>query len=563
MGKISCQFTITAIILSFILLLYSGKNLYGQRDTIVVQVFTFNDPSPEGWNQHYIGKVMFPMGPLKFEKILMVRTLKCDSATKGDKYPCGEWDYLTHTLIYKPKGDTVEAFQLGSFVTPYGKRLKLGGEKGWTWTYDVTDYAPLLRGEVDISSGNNQELLDLKFLLIPGTPPRNVLSVENLYPFGTYRYGILADDSALQARKIHLRPDASGMMLRARISGHGHSGPRNCCEWDSKTHTYYINEWEHFRWNVWTDCGFNPIYPQGGTWPFDRAGWCPGTKVDEYDFELTGIVQPGDTMLIDYGIEPYKDNGEKDGEYRMSHQLFYYGPPNFNLDARIEDIIAPNAKDSYSRVNPICSNPRIIIRNTGKQTLKTLDINYGLEDGDQEYFEWNGQLEFMEQEEVYLPAPSWEGLSMNKIFKVEISNPNGDTDEYPANNAMTSKIKIPEQLPSKFILYILSNDLGRAIDNSYTITDECGAILYERSVFEDSTTYNDTIALADGCYEFRLIDKMEDGMIRHWWNYYDNPDEVGINGKIEIRSIEGDVLRPFYYDFGQELLYRFRIGPVK
>ena len=249
--------------LSFILL--CNSNIYGQRDTIVVQVFTFDDPSPEGWNQHYTGKAMFPMGPLKFEKILMVRTLKCDSATRGDKYPCGEWDYLTHTLIYKPKGDTVEAFQLGSFVTPYGKRLKLGGEKGWTWIYDVTDYAPLLRGEVDISSGNNQELLDLKFLLIPGTPPRNVLSVENLYPFGTYKYGELADDSVLQARKILLRPDAAGMMLRARISGHGHSGPRNCCEWDSKTHTYYINDWEHFRWNVWTDCGFNPIYPQGGT----------------------------------------------------------------------------------------------------------------------------------------------------------------------------------------------------------------------------------------------------------------------------------------------------------
>ena len=35
------------------------------------------------------------------------------------------------------------------------------------------------------------------------------------------------------------------------------------------------------------DCGNNPIYPQGGTWPFDRAGWCPGTIVDYQKFELT------------------------------------------------------------------------------------------------------------------------------------------------------------------------------------------------------------------------------------------------------------------------------------
>jgi hypothetical protein len=532
----------------------------GQADTIVVQVFTFDDPSPEGWNQYYRGKALFPMGPLSFEKILMVRTLKCDSATRGDKYPCGEWDYLTHTLVYKPRGDTVEAFQLGSFVTPYGKRLELGGDKGWTWVYDVTDYAPLLRGEVEISSGNNQELLDLKFLMIPGTPPRKVLEVNNLYPFGTYRYGELADDSVLKKKKIALREDARGIMLRARISGHGHNGPRNCCEWDSKTHTYYINEWEHFRWNVWKDCGFNPVYPQGGTWPFDRAGWCPGTKVDEYDFELTGLVKPGDTMLVDYGIEAYRENGEKDGEFRMSHQLFYYGPPNFMLDARIEDILAPSAKDSYSRLNPVCSSPGIIIRNTGKHTLKTLEITYGLKGGKTSTFTWHGQLEFLEKEEVWLPPPSWEGLETNREFRVSIDRPNGGKDGYPANNTMTTHALLPETMPSSFVLHIESNDLGRAADNAYAITDGCGAVLFERAVFEDSTTYNDTITLDEGCYEFRLTDKMEDGMIRHWWNYYDNPDEVGINGRIEFRSLDGEVLRPFYFDFGQEILYRFKVG---
>ena len=533
---------------------------YGQKDTIVVQVFTFDDPSPEGWNQHYSGKAMFPMGPLGYEKILMVSTLKCDPATKGDKYPCGEWDYLTHTLVYKPMGDTVEAFQLGSFVTPYGKRLELGGDQGWKWVYDVTDYAPLLRGEVDISSGNNQELLDLKFLLIPGTPPRKVLEIINLYPFGTYRYGDLADDSVLKKKAMVPRADAQGIMLRARISGHGHNGPRNCCEWDSKTHTYYINEWEHFRWNVWKDCGFNPVYPQGGTWPFDRAGWCPGTKVDEYDFELTGLVRPGDTMEIDYGIETYRDNGEKDGEFRMSHQLFFYGPPSFTLDARIEDIIAPSTEDSYSRVNPICSSPLIIIRNTGKQTLKTLEISYGLVGGQTSTYTWHGQLEFLEKEEIWLPTPSWEGLETTRAFKVSIDRPNGSEDEYPANNILTSHVVLPETLPSSFVLHIESNDLGRAVDNAYTITDDCGRVLFDRPVLEDSATYNDTITLEEGCYEFRLTDQMEDGMIRHWWNYYDNPDQVGINGKIEIRSLDGEVLRPFYFDFGQEILYRFKVG---
>ncbi len=542
-----------------IILFFTQLFVLKSQDTVTVQTFTFDDPSPEGWGAPYRGTFEFPADEQSWEKIIMVKSLKCDSATKGDKYPCGEWDYLTHTLIFVPEDDTVETFQLGSFVTPYGKRLKMGGENGWKWYYDVSDYAPLLKGKVDLQAGNNQELLDLKFLFVKGTPPRNVISVENVYPFGTYKYEYLANDSVLKPKRIVLNKNASGFKLKARISGHGHFGPHNCCEWDSKTHTYAIGDWDQYKWNVWKDCGFNPIYPQGGTWPFDRAGWCPGTKVDEYDFELTGRVFPGDTMLIDYRIEMYSDNGEKDGEFRMSHQLVSYGPPNFKNDARIEDIIAPSSKDSYSRINPVCNNPRIIIRNTGEYPLKSLEIVYGLKNGEKRQYLWGGDLKFMEAEEVWLPAPDWSNAESAGIFSVEIRKPNGVADEYSANNKMTSTVNVPEILPGKFVVYIETNDKGRAKENSYFISGDPGDVLYSREVFQDSVTYNDTVNLSPGCYEFRLTDSMEDGMIRHWWYHNSNPGLVGRNGKIEFHSLDGEVLHTFPYDFGQELLFRFRV----
>ena len=530
---------------------------FPQTDTLVIQTFSWDDPSPEGWGAPYRGNFYFPDDDRTWEKILMIRSLKCDSATKGDQYACGEWDYHTHTMIYLPDGDTVEGFELGSFITPYGKRLVMGGEKGWTWVYDVTDYAPLLKGDVDLKSGNNQELFDMKFIFIEGTPPRNVLSVENIYPQGLYKYGDLADDSVLKAREIVLNKDADGYMIRARISGHGHNGPRNCCEWDSKTHSYYIGEWDHFRWNVWTDCGFNPIYPQGGTWPFDRAGWCPGTKVDEYDFELSPFVHPGDTINIDYGIEMYKENGEKDGEFRMSHQLFTYGKPNFKINAAIEDIIAPSDKDNYSRINPICSNPIVVIRNLGELPLKTATIRYGLKGGPKNEYTWSGNLAFLEKEELSLPAPDWQDYDHGLVFEVELLRPNQAEDEQTGNNFLASKVVPPEVLPEKFVLYLEPNDLGRERDNAYWLTDECGSLVYAREEFTSDTLFRDVIELVPGCYEFRLTDKVEDGMNRHWWYYYENPDMMGKNGKIEIHDIEGHVIRKFPYDFGQEILYRF------
>ena len=110
----------------------------------------------------------------------MIQTLKCDSLTKADKYDCGEWDYIWDAMLFVPVNDTVEVFKLGSFVTPYGKRLKMGGEKGWQWVYDLTNYAPILAGKKKLRIGNNQELLDLKFHFIKGSPPRNPMSVKNL-----------------------------------------------------------------------------------------------------------------------------------------------------------------------------------------------------------------------------------------------------------------------------------------------------------------------------------------------------------------------------------------------
>ena len=543
----------------FYLLVILSTTLFSQPDSLVIQTFSWDDPSPEGWSAPYRGTFDFPDDERTWEKILMVRKLKCDSATRGDQYPCGEWDYHTHTMLYLPDGDTVEGFELGSFITPYGKRLEMGGEAGWTWVYDVTDYAPLLKGTVDLKSGNNQELLDMQFIFIEGTPPRDVISVQNIWPQGLYKYVYLADDSLLKAKKIVLDPHAEGYMLRARISGHGHNGPRNCCEWDSKTHTYYINDWDHFRWNVWTDCGFNAIYPQGGTWPFDRAGWCPGTKVDEHDFELTPFVHPGDTITLDYGIEMYKNNGEKDGEFRMSHQLFTYGPPNFNVDASIEDIMAPSDKDVYSRINPICSNPVIVIRNLGKLPLKKVGIEYGLLDGPKTSFTWVGHLEFLEKEEVVLPAPDWQDFEGKLVFEVELTDPNGTDDERPHNNRLNAKVLAPEVLPAEFILYIEPNDLGRDRDNAYFLTDDCGSVMYAREDFTSDTLFTDTISLEPGCYEFRLTDKVEDGMNRHWWYYYENPEMMGKNGRIEIHDLEGDVIRRFPYDFGQEILYRFSV----
>ncbi|MCF8295359.1 MAG: hypothetical protein K9I34_04765 [Bacteroidales bacterium] len=541
------------------------NSVLSQRDSIWVQTFTFDSivtrkavfhfPEEEAW-----------------EKIIMFHTLKCDSATPHDQYPCGEWDYTTYTKVTVPLSEDAigglidsmagtTTFELARFITPYGKRLDLGIH-GFTWEYDVTDYAPLLHGDVLLEAGNGQELLDLRFLFIRGKAARKVMSVQQIWPLEGYIYKELADDSALQAQDIVLSKEAKSFKVRSVISGHGHFGPENCCEWMDKEHSLMLDGTKRFAWHVWTDCGLNPVYPQGGTWQFDRAGWCPGSFVDLYEHELTPFVKPGKLLRLDYGIQAYDaENGESGGDYWENHQLISYGPILSKYDVELLDILAPSSKDEYKRMNPVSGNARIRVKNRGSVPITDLLISYGLVGRETSQYHWTGHLIFDEVIDIELPAPSWEGLSEESQFYVQLLPGNGKKDEYLANNQMISKCSKPVYFPADFLIYLKTQELGRGADITIEVSNFKGDTLYFRNDFADSTEYYEAIHLAPGAYRFKISDKNQDGMIRHWWLRDEAPDSIGTDGRIWLLDSKREPIHKFFFDFADFLQLEFFIKP--
>jgi endonuclease/exonuclease/phosphatase family metal-dependent hydrolase len=456
--------------------------------------------------------------------------------------------------------EVIEPFEIARFITPYGKRLDLGLH-GFTWIYDVTDYEPLLHGKVDLQAANGQELIDLKFVFIEGVPPRDVISVKNIWPEGSYKYKDLVDNVKLPTANCQLSNDANSFMLRARISGHGEYGPQACCEWAPKTHSFIVNDNKRFDWKIWRDCGMNPVYPQGGTWQFDRAGWCPGTFVDTYDFEITPYVNPGDPVTIDYSLEPYDpDNGEESGNFEMAMQLFEYSAPNYHLNLELNDILAPSTRQEFRRMNPVSLNPVIRVKNTGSDSVFSFTVNYGLDNGEKEEYEWKGKLGFMQAADVVVPKPSWKGLTLNSVFEASITAVNGKPDEIGSDNHLVSDMAEPVILPSEFIIHVKTQGLGYAADNAYKIIDEKGNVVAERPVFEDDSTYEDLIKLAPGAYDFTFTDKNEDGMIRHWWMYWEDKTKVGENGELKILDVNKNEIMNLGYDFAEKRTLQFFVG---
>jgi Concanavalin A-like lectin/glucanases superfamily/Peptide-N-glycosidase F, C terminal len=436
--------------------------------------------------------------------------------------------------------EVINRYELGRFITPYGIQLDMG--EGWTWVFDVTDFAPFLRDSVELEAGNWQELLDLKFVFIEGTPAREVSRVQNVWQGN---WGLGGFNAAIQPKTYTLLPNESSAKLRTTLTGHGFGTGNNCGEFCYNTHSLKVNGSEQFSWEIMQECDENPLYPQGGTWIYARAAWCPGAPGRTEEFELTPFLN-NNQVNIEYEItdDPY-------GNYVTETQLITYGPNNHSVDAEIDQVLAPSNWLIHSRFNPMCDNPKIIIRNKGTNPLTQCTIKYGVAGESQESFEWTGNLGFMESEVVELTALNsnlWYNSQSNVgtfLFDLELAS-----DENMSNNHAASAFSRPpvySYLPNtdnnKMIVIFRTN--AAYWENSYTLYDINDNIIFTRNFSAGNTTYRDTLELNAGCYRFHIQDNGGDGL-----SFFANSDG---NGYCNLDRVAGAYFKQFENDFGQSI----------
>ncbi len=446
-------------------------------------------------------------------------------------------------------------YELLSFVTPYGFTLDLGPE-GKTWTFDVTDFLPILKGNRRLSmerGGQFNEEFDIRFLFIEGTPAREVLSIQNIWPFASGGYDAITEERVFEERNVMMHPDGAAYKIRSSITGHGQNG-----EFIPRLHFLNINQGqEEFLWEVWKSCGANPVYPQGGTWIFDRAGWCPGMPSDLYENDITSFVNPGETASINYGVIPTADQSATN--YLVSNQLVTYGPINFTHDAEITTIIRPSLDVRFTRENPACIDPVIEIKNLGSENLESLVIEYMIKGGIPLTYEWTGSLAFNESTQVTLPTVNlffWQ-TAPSEIFEVTLSQPNGQVDLNQTNNKMTSSFKRSDKWPIAEMTFSYKTN-NRASQNRLTVKDQSGSIVFERGNMENNKLYNDDITLKPGCYTMDFEDSGNDGL--DFWYWAAVGQDVG-TGYFQIQ-INGIPFKTFEPDFGSSIHYNFFVDGV-
>ncbi|MEO0877581.1 MAG: peptide-N-glycosidase F-related protein, partial [Bacteroidota bacterium] len=440
-------------------------------------------------------------------------------------------------------------------VTPYGNGLDLGPE-GKTFTFDVTDFGPILKGEKFMSlemGGQNQEEMDIEFLFITGTPTREVLSIENIWPFARGWYEPIQNNDLFEPRELTLNPNADAYKLRLSVTGHGQNG-----EFVPREHYLNVDGGsQDFRFDVWKACGQNPIYPQGGTWIFDRAGWCPGMATDLHEYMLPESV--GSSVELDYGVNgAFMDQAN----YLVSSQLVTYGPPNFTLDATVEDVIRPSQKVEHERFNPLCDDPIVVVKNNGTTPITSLEINYGVVNGNSDTYTWSGDpIAFGSTRQIALPVDDylfWQSNEEEPEFYVSIAAPNGGVDEYSANDQMSTSFEPADILDYEEMIFRFRTN-NRPAENSYQIRDASGEVVMQRSGMQAATEYLDEVMLPPGCYSLTVEDSGGDGL--DFWYWAVVGQNVG-TGSVSFRRRISTITIPvksFNPDFGGDLYYDFII----
>lgn len=515
-----------------------------------------HDATHMNWYGNFDQRAGFPAAGQTYQKILLRYTMGCPSTG------CSEWDYTTRVFVLRPTGqvDTSgnpvkEEIELCRVITPYAGNFANNWK--WTYTFDITDYEPLLHDSTDIRlqfQGYQDGFTGtLDFEFVEGTPPHPVTNVIRLYEGGS-AYGDPNNsiENFLTEQAVTIPAGTEYAKLMYRPTGHGFGGNENCAEFCPKYFYVLTDNQQRGQGLIWNEtCGNNPLFPQPGTWLYDRANWCPGGPAGDFTFNLTPHLTAG-AHTVNVNMQPFTNVNNNNCSYNISSHLFLFGEAAFTNDAELVEILSPSNDKNYGRFNPICMDAKVVIRNYGTNPLTSAKIVYGIEGGAEAEITWTGNLAFLETDTFLFQVANWGNASVSKKFNARITEANGASDQYAANNSQSSRFEIPPVYPTTFVLEYKTN--GAASDNAWTITDLNGSVLYQRSNHTANTTYKDTMTFAGGCYLFEFTDESKNGL--SFYNF--NSDGSGL-----VRFKKADspaTLKSFNANFGTSIVHYFTAG---
>lgn len=489
--------------------------------------------SHQGWAK-------FPSKDTKIRKIVLKLTL---ATPQENHMSCAHWDYVDKLIVKRKDGD----YEIARLITPYGGR----NPKDWsfTWEVDVTDFAPLLRDSVEFDylhsgwepSEDRGWALTTTFEITYGEPTYTPVAIHKVYD-GNFKYGFIDNpiEKHLKPYEIELSPKTNYLRSVTFQTGHG-------C--DSLGNSEFTPKWRKLFWNgeevshkvLWTEGGDNPLYPQAGTWIYDRGNWIPGMLINPDVWDL--MVKGGEKGTFDLNMEPYIMEVKPSANQEICSYLIEYEMNTKANDVEVADIIVPSSKDIHRRKNPSNEYPVIKVKNHSAKPVTSMTIHY------YDHTEkWKGEIAPFAVAEIRLQKRV---DNTQSEFKVEISSVNGKKDSYPEDNSMSSSYSPVPTHKGNFKIVLKGNNMSEK-ENTLTLYNvTTGEKIIDYSIGKVTKIERD-IDLPNGDYLFEVTDEGGDGL--DFWAH----KEAG-SGECFIVSDKGKLVKYFEPDFGNNIRYWFSV----
>lgn len=246
------------------------------------------------------------------------------------------------------------------------------------------------------------------------------------------------------------------------------------------------------------------------------------TQTIELDFSLAGFWDVDNCAIIAF----IQDNSTKE---IPQGTIKYMAVPLYNIDVEAKDVKYPVGSFCGTAVSPV-----VLIKNMGAENLTSCDIEYSINGGSVQTYNWTGDIAFNLGEEVELDEIVFEPEAVN-TFEFMVTNPNGETDPNPENDAMESEFSSAPQFLTQTINFELKTD-QYPTETTWEVTNSAGDVLYSGGPYSAANTVNnETWEIEDiDCYTFTIYDEYGDGICCAYGNGYyrlmDEDNEILIEG---------------------------------
>lgn len=179
------------------------------------------------------------------------------------------------------------------------------------------------------------------------------------------------------------------------------------------------------------------------------------------------------------------------------------GSPAVQNDIGVQSINNPNTEMCVMDFSP-----EVVITNYGSNTITSLTVNYNIDGGSNNTYNWTGNLASGASTVVTLPLISTtEG---DHTFNASTSNPNGNSDNDNSNDAISLSFFVGTVDVS---LLIETDCWGSEV--TWVIEDNTGNVVQSGGPYTNAqggTSESHNFCLSNECYEFTISDDQADGM---------------------------------------------------